>query len=128
MAKYGIADYGVFAWYGGFFDNDDRLSIAKNIGFNGVERLYSHGADDTLMKAAQLKKLGMDFATCQDTNIEYSIKWTAALGGEYIWASVYADEMGDSLKPQFITTLEISLKSRKLLKRFLKNVQAFISF
>jgi sugar phosphate isomerase/epimerase len=96
MAKYGIADYGVFAWYGGFYDNDDRLRIAKDIGFLGVERLYSHGADDTLMKASQLKKLGMDFATCHDENIEYSIKWTAALGGEYIWASVYADEMGEA--------------------------------
>ena len=57
MAKYGIADYGVFAWYGGFYDNDDRLDIARRIGFDGVERLYSHSADDALQKAAQLKKL-----------------------------------------------------------------------
>ena len=89
MAKYGIADYGVFAWYGGFYDNDDRLVIARRIGFDGVERLYSHSADDALQKAAQLKKLGMSFAACEDQNIEYSIKWTAALGGDYIWADVY---------------------------------------
>jgi len=89
MAKYGIADYGVFAWYGGFYDNDDRLDIAGKIGFDGVERLYSHSADDALQKAAMLKKLGMSFATCEDKSIEYSIKWTAALGGDYIWADVY---------------------------------------
>lgn len=89
MAKYGIADYGVFAWYGGFYDNDDRLDIARTIGFDGVERLYSHSADDALQKAAMLKKLGMSFATCEDKSIEYSIKWTAALGGDYIWADVY---------------------------------------
>ena len=98
MAKYGIADYGVFAWYGGFYDNDDRLQIAKSIGFDGVERLYSHSGDDALMKAAQLKKLGMSFATCKDENIEYSIKWTAALGGEYIWASVYSDDFPSYLR------------------------------
>ena len=96
MAKYGIADYGVFAWYGGFYDNDKRLAIAESAGYLGVERLYAHSADDALMKAAELKSRKMSFATCHDTSIEYSIKWTAALGGEYVWASVYADEIGDA--------------------------------
>jgi sugar phosphate isomerase/epimerase len=98
MAKYGIADFGTFAWYGGFYDSDDRLKIAQNIGFDGVERLYSHSADDALMKAATLKKLGMSFATCEDSNIEYSIKWTAALGGEYVWASVYGGDFHTYLR------------------------------
>ena len=89
MAKYGIADYGVLTWYGGFYDSADRVAIAKKAGFDGVERLYPHSADDLLAKAADLKKQGMSFATCEDKgNIEYSIKWTAALGGEYIWADV----------------------------------------
>ena len=116
MAKYGIADYGTFAWYGGFYDSDDRLQIARNAGFDGVERLYAHSADDALMKAATLKKLGMSFATCEDKNIEYSIKWTAALGGESIWASVYG--------PDFDTYLCHVEELGKVCKRY--NIKAAV--
>ena len=35
MIKYGIADYGLLTWYGGFFDNEDRLAIAQELGFDG---------------------------------------------------------------------------------------------
>ena len=40
------------------------------------------------MKASNLKKMKMDFATCNAENPELSIRWTAALGGKYVWAEV----------------------------------------
>ena len=98
MIKYGIADYGLLTWYGGFFDNEDRLAIAQELGFDGLERIYPFSAEDTLAKAAQLKKLGMGFATVAHEKIELSIKWTAALGGEYVWGNVNSKEFSSYLR------------------------------
>lgn len=98
MAKYGIADYGLLAWYGGFYDNEDRLTIAKKLGFDGLERIYANSAEDALTKAAQLKKWNLGFATCNVNNIELSIKWTAALGGEYVWGNVLSKDFDTYLR------------------------------
>lgn len=83
--KIGIADYGMNVWYGACFNYADRWSDVKKIGFDGLERLQPISADDALEKAAELKRRGMDFATCLAPNIEHAIKWTAALGKKYIW-------------------------------------------
>lgn len=83
--KVGIADYGMNVWYGDCYNYADRWKDVKAIGYDGLERLQPVSADDALEKAAELKRLGMDFATCLAPKIEFSIKWTAALGKKYIW-------------------------------------------
>ncbi|MBR3943140.1 MAG: TIM barrel protein [Clostridia bacterium] len=88
MVKFGVADYGLLVWDGGFYDYEDRLEMVQSLGFDGLERLYPTSAEDALRKAAQLKKKGMGFGTCNASTVELSIKWTAALGGEYVWAEV----------------------------------------
>lgn len=89
MEKIGVADYGMFAWYGGFYDYEERIENIRKIGFDGLERIYPTSPEDALYKVSNLKKKGMSFATCNHSNPELAIRWTAALGGEYIWAEVY---------------------------------------
>lgn len=89
MVKFGVADFGMYAWAGGFFDYDDRLAAVCEIGYDGLEKLEADSAEDALTKAAFLKKKGMSFGTCTGARPELSIKWTAALGGEYVWAQIY---------------------------------------
>jgi len=87
--KVGIADYGMNVWYGGFYDLEKRLDDLKNIGYDGIERLdEAVSASDALEKAALFKRKGMDFATCRGQSLQASIRWTAALGKEYIWLSI----------------------------------------
>ncbi len=96
--KFGVADYGMFVWYGGFYDYEDRLLSVKELGFDGLERIYPNSPEDALNKAANLKKKRMSFATCNAANIELSIKWTAALGGEYVWVQVHGATFRDYLR------------------------------
>ncbi len=98
MIKLGVADYGMYAWCGGHFDYDERIRAVGAIGYDGLERLYPDSAEDALRKAAQLKKLGMDFATCNGAKPELSIKWTAALGGAYVWNEVQGYTFADFLR------------------------------
>ena len=86
--KFGIADYGMLVWYGAHFDYDERIAMAKEFGYDGLERLYPTSAEDALMKAARLKRMGMDFATCNGPTPELTIKWSAALNAQYIWSEV----------------------------------------
>lgn len=86
--KYGIADYGLLVWYGGHYDYEEKLEMVKRLGYDGVERLYPASAEDALRKAAWLKKRGMSFATCNNADAELAIKWSAALGSEYVWVDV----------------------------------------
>ena len=88
MEKIGVADYGIYAWSGGFYDYSERIERVGAIGFDGLERLYPTSAEDALQKASNLKKMKMDFATCNAENPELAIRWTAALGGKYVWAEV----------------------------------------
>ena len=89
MVKFGVADFGMYAWAGGFFDYEDRLETVRKIGYDGLERLEVDSAEDAITKAAFLKKKGMCFGTCKAVRPELSIKWTAALGGAYVWAEIY---------------------------------------
>ena len=90
--KFGIADYGMNVWDGGCFDTEERLNALKRIGYEGIERLEAVSGDDVLYKAARFHHLDMDFATCLGPNPEISIRWTAALGKQYVWTSVFAKE------------------------------------
>ena len=56
--KIGIADYGMFVWYGAHFDYEERIAMAKELGYLGLERLYPTSAEDALRKAAWLKRNG----------------------------------------------------------------------
>lgn len=84
--KIGVADWGLFVWNGGLYDYEDRIEMVRGLGFDGLERIYPKSPEDALNKVAFLKKRGMSFATCNNSDHELAIKWTAALGGEYIWA------------------------------------------
>ena len=98
MEKYGVADYGMKVWYGNFYDYEERIMNVREIGFDGLERLYPYTAEDALAKAARLKSLGMGFATCNAPNPEWTIKWSAALGVKYIWCEIYQGEFETYLR------------------------------
>lgn len=92
MEKLGVADYGMLAYYGGFYDYDERIDAICNLGYDGIERIYPKSAEDALRAASNLKKNGRGFATCNAADIEQAIRWTAALGGQYVWAKVYHND------------------------------------
>ena len=96
--KIGIADYGMFVWYGAHFDYEERIAMAKELGYLGLERLYPTSAEDALRKAAWLKRNGMSFATCNGPTPELSIQWSAALGAEYVWAEVQGKTLDNYIR------------------------------
>ncbi|MBO4649265.1 MAG: TIM barrel protein [Lentisphaeria bacterium] len=83
--KFGVADYGMNVWAGGSYDFEARLEDLRAIGYNGTERLECIDAADAMYKAAAYKRMGMDFATCRGPNPETTIRFSAALGLEYVW-------------------------------------------
>jgi len=88
MIKIGVADYGMTVWYGGNFDYEGRVAAVKELGYNGLERLEAQNTEDAIHKAARLRAMGMDFATCRTPSPELSIQYTAALGKNYVWTAV----------------------------------------
>ena len=94
----GIADYGMLVWYGAHFDYEERIDIAKELGYHGLERLYPTSAEDALRKAAWLKRNGMGFATCNGPTPELAIQWSAALGAEYVWAEVQGKTLDNYIR------------------------------
>jgi len=85
MTKTGVADYGMYVWYGDLYDYAKRLEDLKSIGYNGLERLRPISESDAIHKAGLVRKLGMDFGTCLASTVEHSIQWTSALGKDYVW-------------------------------------------
>ena len=97
--KFGIADYGILVWEGGFYDYEERVLMVKCLGYDGLERIYPTSPENAIEKAAWLKKNGLSFATCNAATQELAIKWTAALGGEYVWLDVQGGKtFGDYLR------------------------------
>lgn len=88
MEKIGVADYGMFVWYGGYYDYDERIDLVRSLGYDGIERIYAKSAEDALLAASNLKKKGMGFVTVKHPDPELAIRWTAALGGQYVWTQV----------------------------------------
>lgn len=88
MIRIGIADYGMNCWYGGFYDYAARMDEIKAIGYDGIERLRAAESSEVLRKAALLAERGMDFGTVESTDIEQSIRWTAAFRKTYMWCNV----------------------------------------
>ena len=85
MIKVGIADYGVNQWEGALYDYRDRLTMLKEIGFDGIERLEVKNAAEAVEIMADARQMGMDFATCRTDSSRQNIRFTAALGLKYIW-------------------------------------------
>ncbi len=85
MIKVGIADYGVNQWEGALYDYRDRLTMLKEIGFDGIERLEAKNAAEAIEIVADARQMGMDFATCRTDTSRQNIRFTAALGLKYIW-------------------------------------------
>lgn len=83
--KFGVADYGMNVWYGGFYDLEERLVDLRESGYDGTERLEAASEADAIHKAALYRRKGMDFSTCRGPNVQASAEWTAALGMKYIW-------------------------------------------
>ena len=88
MIQVGVADYGIFAWEGGFFDYLERMKKVGSVGYDGLERLHAQTADQAMTLSAQVRKMGMGFATCLAPTPELSLQWTAALGRKYMWTNV----------------------------------------
>ena len=99
MIKYGVADWGLFVWYGGRYDYYELIEAVRGLGFDGIERLYPKSAEDALTKASYLRGRGMSFATAGADDPELDIKWTSALGRDYVWQNVFgAGSFDDSLR------------------------------
>lgn len=86
--KYGVADYGINVYNGGLFDLEERLTMLKSIGFNGIERLEASDSAFALQNAAIFHKMGMDFATARGAQMEQTLNWSCAFGCEYVWITV----------------------------------------
>ncbi len=88
-----IADYGLNVWYGDTYSYEDRLTMLKEIGYDGIERLHASTEAEVLENAALARKLGMHFALCAGKTVAETIKWTAALGLNYVWTASLAKDM-----------------------------------
>ena len=86
MIKVGIADYGVNQWEGALYDYRDRLTMLKEIGFDGIERVEAKDAAEAIEIVADARQMGMDFATCRTNTPRQNIRFTAALGLKYLWS------------------------------------------
>ncbi len=83
--KIGVADFGMNGWDGGLYDTRARLESLRELGYDGVERIECIDAADAIYKAAEYRRLNMGFATCRAPNFETTLKFSAALGLEYVW-------------------------------------------
>ncbi len=97
MIKVGIADYGVNCWEGGLYDYRDRLTMLKEIGYDGIERIEAKNAAEALEIMADARQMGMDFATCRASSDRQGIRFTAALGLKYVWTEHAFDGDMDKL-------------------------------
>jgi sugar phosphate isomerase/epimerase len=74
-------------WDGACMDLERRLAGLKSIGYDGVERLSASTVDELVYNAARFRYLDMGFATCRGPNPELTMRWTAALGKDYVWTA-----------------------------------------
>lgn len=93
MIKIGVADYGLNVWYGNMYDYRDRLSMLKELDYDGLERLEVKTAAEAVERMADARQMGMDFGTCLAGSITESIRFSAALGLRYVWTDPPVTEM-----------------------------------
>lgn len=85
MIKIGVADYGLNVWYGSMYDYRDRLEMLKSLGYDGLERLEVTTHAEAIEWMADARQMGMSFATCRSGRSTETIRFSAALGMDYIW-------------------------------------------
>jgi len=90
-----VADYGMNVYHGGMHDLAQRLESLRAIGYDGLERLTAATEAQALDAAATFRRLGCHFATVQAPSADLCIRWSAAMGCGYIWASPTAQHLDD---------------------------------
>lgn len=100
--KVGIADYGMSVWDGGNFDPEQRWLALKQIGYDGIERIYATSEADLVQQAALMRRHGFAFTTVRGPDVRNGIAWTAAMGKDYVWVQVTANDL-----PSFCRQAEI---------------------
>ena len=93
MIKIGVADYGLNCWDGALYDYSDRLTFLKNLGYSGIERLEVRTEAELVETAAAARGMDMGFSTCRGGTAAETIKWSAALGYDYIWTESKSSEL-----------------------------------
>jgi len=88
-----VADYGMNVYHGGMHDLAQRLESLKAIGYDGLERLTAATEAQVLEAAATFRRLGCRFATVQAPTPDLCIRWSAAMGCTYVWASPTAPDL-----------------------------------
>lgn len=86
--KLGVADYGMDVWSGGCWNLEERLSLLKGIGIEGIEWLKGATEAEAIANASLFHRMGMDFASCSMANPELTMKCASAFGKEYVWITV----------------------------------------
>ena len=65
--KFGIADYGILVWEGGFYDYEERVLMVKRLGYDGLERIYPTSPENAIEKAYSVAK-SINFANAYYRN------------------------------------------------------------
>ena len=86
--KLGVADYGMDVWYGGCWNLEERLTLLKNIGIEGIEWLKGATEAEAIRNASLFHRMGMDFVSCNMANPELTMRCASAFGKEYVWFTV----------------------------------------
>lgn len=93
--KVGVADYGINCWEGALYDYEDRFLMLKEAGFEGIERLEARSPAEVIETAATAAKYGISFATCRGGTAVETLKWTAALGLNYVWTESKSNDFDE---------------------------------
>ena len=86
----GVADYGMDVWFGGNPNLAQRLELLKNCGINGIEWLKGADMAEAVQNASLFHRMGMDFASCNMSSAELTMKCASAFGKKYVWITVPA--------------------------------------
>ena len=86
----GVADYGMDVWYGGNFNLRQRLELLRDCGIGGIEWLKASSMSEAVQNAAEFHRMGMDFASCNMSNVELTMKCACAFGKKYVWITIPA--------------------------------------
>ena len=86
----GVADYGMDVWYGGNLNLEQRLELLKSCGIGGIEWLKAADMAEAVQNASLFHRMGMDFASCNMSSPELTMKCACAFGKEYVWITIPA--------------------------------------
>ena len=90
MKQIGVADYGMDVWFGGNLNLAQRLELLKTCGIGGIEWLKGADMAEAVQNASLFHRMGMDFASCNMSSPELTMKCASAFGKKYVWITVPA--------------------------------------